>query len=180
MSHSRIVLFDRFSRQSNTSAALLNIGMFNTIQDDSELRGAAYKLLQAVCTSLSYSGDLFLPSTGTLVPHKCAEVFTNYFSPGGFISGHPVTFVVNLSEKLSTFAPHLTLDFITQICLELDKGSVSQKATRLQYMNPWIKNLTKFCNPTSKLYELSGARLRDCIRGFIDLTVRDTDVCCPC
>ena len=80
MSHSRIVLFDRFSRQSNTSAALLNIGMFNTIQDDSELRGAAYKLLQAVCTSLSYSGDLFLPSTGTLVPRECAEVFTNLFT----------------------------------------------------------------------------------------------------
>jgi neurofibromin 1 len=88
-----------------------------------------------------------------------------------------MTFVVRLSEKLAAFAPQLTLDFISQVCVELDKCNVYQKAVRLQYMNPWIKNLTKFCSPTSKLYEVSGARLRDCVRGFIDLTVRDPEAC---
>ena len=115
MSHSRIVLFDRFSRQSNTSAALLNIGMFNTIQDDSELRGAAYKLLQAVCTSLSYSGDLFLPSTGTLVPHECAEVFTNLFtrrvylwSPR-YIRRKPEREIVNICTTSNTWFHHANM-----------------------------------------------------------------------
>jgi hypothetical protein len=71
MSHGRAVFFDRFSRQLNTSAALLNVAMFNTIHDDADLRSAAYRLLQAVCLSLNYEGDLFLPSTG--LSHPCYE-----------------------------------------------------------------------------------------------------------
>lgn len=91
--------------------------------------------------------------------------------------GKPVTFVTQLSEKLAIFAPELSLDFVSQVCVELDKATVQQKAFCLQYMNPWIKNMNKFCNPSSKLYELSTARLRDCIRLLIDLTVRDSEVC---
>ena len=87
-----------------------------------------------------------------------------------------MTAVTQLSEKLATFAPELTLDFISQVCLELVKSSVLRKAICLQYMNPWIKNLNKFCDPTDKLYELSGARLRDCIKNLIEVTVHDRDV----
>ena len=87
-----------------------------------------------------------------------------------------MTAVTQLSEKLATFAPELTLDFISQVCLELVKSSVLRKAICLQYMNPWIKNLNKFCDPTDKLYELSGARLRDCINNLIEVTVQDRDV----
>lgn len=87
-----------------------------------------------------------------------------------------MTAVTQLSEKLATFAPELTLDFISQVCLELVKSSVLRKAICLQYMNPWIKNLNKFCDPTDKLYELSGARLRDCIKNLIEVTVQDRDV----
>lgn len=85
--------------------------------------------------------------------------------------------IFQLSERLSTFAPELTLDFISQVSLELEKAQVSHKAISLRYLSPWIKNLNKFCDPTSNLYELSGARLRDCVRLLLDLTVRDPDVC---
>ena len=87
--------------------------------------------------------------------------------------------IMHLSEKLATFAPELTLDFLSQVCLELDKTSVPQRAISLRYINPWIKNLNKFCDPTSDLYELSGARMRDCVRLLLDLTVRDPEVSLP-
>lgn len=88
-----------------------------------------------------------------------------------------MTTITQLSEKLAAFAPELTLDFISQVCVELVKATVLQKAICLQYMNPWVKNLNKFCDPTDKLYELSGARLRDCIKNLIEVTVQDKDVC---
>ena len=140
MNTSRAVFFDRFSRLSNVSAALLNIAMFNTYQDNADLRGAAYNLLAAVCNSLNFGTETFLPSTGTSLHNQ--EALSSYtFSLGGFIPGQPSTYITQLSEKLALFAPQLTLDFISQVCLELDKSVVQQKAISLQYMNPWIKNL---------------------------------------
>lgn len=64
MNTGRAVFFDRFSRLSNVSAALLNIAMFNTYQENADLRSAAYSLLSAVCASLSYDAESFLPSSG--------------------------------------------------------------------------------------------------------------------
>ena len=96
---------------------------------------------------------------------------------GGFIPGESFILVDDISAKIASFAPELTLDFIYQVCLELEKPSASvMKGICARYMNPWIKNLSKFCDPTNKLYELSGARLRDCIRVLLDLTVRDPEV----
>ena len=82
-----------------------------------------------------------------------------------------------MSAKIADFAPELTLDFIYQVCIELERPAATViKGYCGRYMNPWIKNLSKFCDPTNKLYELSGARLRDCIRMLLDLTVRDAEV----
>lgn len=84
--------------------------------------------------------------------------------------------IFQLSERLALFAPELTLDFLSQACLELEKSNVPQKAICLRYITPWIRNLNKFCDPTSDLYELSGARMRDCVRLLLDMTVRDPEV----
>ncbi|KAG1772191.1 hypothetical protein EV702DRAFT_1246575 [Suillus placidus] len=73
------------------------------------------------------------------------------------------------------FAPKLTLDFISVISAGMDKATAAQRITCLQYMSPWVKNLAKFCNPTNSLYEHSGARLRDCVRSLIDLTISDLE-----
>lgn len=51
-----------------------------------------------------------------------------------------------------------------------------QRVNCLRYMNPWIKNLELFANPTSPLFERSGARLRDCIRVLTDLSVNLPEV----
>ncbi|KAL5507799.1 IRA2 [Sanghuangporus vaninii] len=159
MNSTRAVFFDRFSRLSNISAALLNIGMLNVHHEHPDLRSSAYDLLRAVCSSINFDTDSMLPSSG------------------GFIPGDPMALILNLSDRLSVFAPELTLDFISQVVLELDKATTAQKALCIRYSIPWIRNLNRFCDPISDLYEVSGARLRDCVRLLLDLTVRDSEAC---
>ena len=100
-------------------------------------------------------------------------------SEAGFITGEPIAFVLNLSEKLAEFAPQLTLDFIHEVSAamtSMDNASISNRINCLQYMSPWIHNLSHFANATHPLYERSGARLRDCIRTLSDLSVAYPEV----
>ncbi|KAF8806096.1 hypothetical protein BYT27DRAFT_7141632 [Phlegmacium glaucopus] len=149
-------LTERFSRFSNVPATLLHIGLLSVDLNDEELRGAAYDLLGAVCNYLKYDKSPIVTSKA------------------GFISGDPIAFVVNLSENLAEFAPQLTLDFIHEVSAamsSMDKASTSNRLSCLQYMSPWIRNLSHFANAAHPLYERSGARLRDCIRTLSDLSV---------
>ena len=100
-------------------------------------------------------------------------------SEAGFTSGDPVAFVLDLSERLAGFAPQLTLDFIHEVSAtmtSMDNASIFNRIDCLQYMSPWIQNLSHFANPTHPLYERSGARLRDCIRTLSDLSVAYPEV----
>ncbi|KAG6896188.1 hypothetical protein C0992_009811 [Termitomyces sp. T32_za158] len=152
-------LTERFSRFSNVPATLLHIGLLSVDMNDEELRGAAYDLLGAVCTYLNYDNSPIVASKA------------------GFIPGDPTAFVVQLSEKIAAFAPQLTLDFIPEVGAAMNSmDKTAQRISCIQYMSPWIKNLTLFSNPTSKQYERSGARLRDCVRNLADLAVNYPDI----
>ncbi len=100
------------------------------------------------------------------------------FDPAGYIPAHPMSFVMLLSEKLASFAPHLSVDFLTEVSTSLtrEKLAIPQKLSCLQYMSPWIKNLNKFSNPASELYD-STTKLRDCFKALVELTLREQDVC---
>ncbi len=43
-------------------------------------------------------------------------------------------------------------------------------------MSPWLKNLSAFAEPTNPSFDHSGAKLRDCIRLLIELTIADPQV----
>ncbi|KAF5369620.1 hypothetical protein D9757_010458 [Collybiopsis confluens] len=149
-------LAERFMRFSNVPATLLHIGMLSVDGYDEELRAAAYDLLGAVCTYLNYDKS-------PLVAPKV-----------GFVPGTINGFVINLSTRLAQFAPQLTLDFLSEVVAAItvnEKQKTRQAINCLHYMSPWIKNLELFANPTSPLFERSGARLRDCIRVLIDMSV---------
>lgn len=89
---------------------------------------------------------------------------------------------MQLSERIADFAPQLTLDFISEVSAAMntmEKSAITQVSQRLgclQYLSPWIKNLAQFSNPTSPLYERSGARLRDCIRVLCGLSLTFPEV----
>ncbi|KAF9226729.1 hypothetical protein BS17DRAFT_500836 [Gyrodon lividus] len=149
---------ERFPRFSNISATLLHVGMLNIDSEEEELRSAAYDLLGAICSYLDYDKNPIIASKAGIIP--------------GDIS----TFVIGLSDRLAGFAPKLTLDFLSVISTGMDKASAAQRINCLQYMSPWVRNLANFCNPSNSLYEHSGARLRDCIRSLIDLTIADLEI----
>ncbi|KAI0340881.1 hypothetical protein BDW22DRAFT_1485833 [Trametopsis cervina] len=149
---------ERFFKLSSVIATLLHVGMVNIGSDNEELRIASYDLLCAVCTYLDFEGKPVVPTKAIFVPGRAGP------------------FVTQLSEKLAGFAPQLTLDFIQEVTASMSKSSVSQRINSLQYMSPWIKNLPKFTDPASRLHEQSGARLRDCIRVLIDLTMTDQEI----
>jgi neurofibromin 1 len=91
----------------------------------------------------------------------------------GFVPGDSLSFINRLSESLAEFVPQLTLDFISEISAAMsgmEKTAISQRISCVQYMSPWIKNLALFVNPTSLLYERSGARVRDAIRVLCDMS----------
>ncbi|RDB19915.1 Neurofibromin [Hypsizygus marmoreus] len=146
-------LTERFSRFLNVPATLLHVGLLCVDLDDEELRGAAYDLLGAVCTYLKYDKSPIVASQA------------------GFIPGDPSAFVTQLSEKIAGFAPQLTLDFIMEVVSGMEKTSkTAQRISCIHYISPWMKNLALFSNPTSSLYERSGARLRDCIRKLTEVS----------
>ena len=96
---------------------------------------------------------------------------------GALISRQASFLVIQLSERLSQHAPQLTLDFLGEVALGMERSTVQHKIHRLQYMSPWVRNLVHFADPTTRLFDQSGARLRDCIRLLINLTLQDEQVC---
>ncbi|KAG8905759.1 Ras GTPase activating protein ira2 [Tulasnella sp. 403] len=136
----------------NLTATLLNVGLLNVTSDDENLRGAAYDLLCAVCKHLQCDDVLMLPTDGAFIP------------------SNPAAFAIPFSERAAKFAPQLTLDLLSEFFVGFKKSSPTQKAVCLQYINPWVQNLSGFQNPTVSYYEHSGAKLRDAIRSMIDIT----------
>jgi hypothetical protein len=169
-------LMERALGFTSVSATLLHVGFLGIDHDDEELRGAAYDLLGAVCTHLGYDKHPIIASEGmhAALPFQInTDIIHN---AAGFIPDDPSTFVVNLSDRLAHFAPHLTLDFITEVSSRMEKATAAQRINCLQCLSPWIPNLAKYCDPASPLYEHSGARLRDAIRLLVDLTTSDYGV----
>jgi hypothetical protein len=84
---------------------------------------------------------------------------------------------VSVSERLAGALTYLTMDFVSEVCMNLSDLKVRERLESIQFLSPWIVNLQKFCDPTHALYEGSGARLRDTVRTLVDLTTNDSDVC---
>ncbi|KAJ7302887.1 hypothetical protein DFH08DRAFT_70201 [Mycena albidolilacea] len=152
---------ERFSRFSNIPATLLHVGMLSVDLYDEELRAAGYELLGAVCSYLNFDKSPIIAAKS------------------GFVPGDPLSFIIRLSESLSEFVPQLTLDFVSEISAAMtgmEKSAIWQRVGCVQYTSPWIKNLALFVNPTSPLYERSGARIRDAIRVLCDMSTSQTEL----
>ncbi|KAL1741753.1 hypothetical protein HDZ31DRAFT_84616 [Schizophyllum fasciatum] len=154
---------ERFARFSNKPATLLHIGLLSVDVNDEELRAAAYDLLGAVCTYLNYDKNPIIAPRA------------------GFVPGEPTLFARRLSDSMAQFAPQLTLDFISEVSAAMNamRNSMEHQLSCLLYMSPWIKNLARFTDPTSPLYDRSSARVRDCIRTLAQLSINFTQIAGP-
>lgn len=125
---------------------------------------------------ISTSKESLLSQRKVRIISFSADLLYSYSTLAIFVPGRASAFVSQLSDKLAVFAPQLTLDFIQEVAAGISKLPVSQRISCLQYMSPWVRNLSQFTDPSSRLYEHSGAKLRDCVRALIDLTVGDQEV----
>jgi len=55
---------ERFSRLTNVTATLLQIGMISSIYEEDDLRESGLELLSAICNYLDYEGPAIVPMRG--------------------------------------------------------------------------------------------------------------------
>ena len=56
---------ERFSRLTNVTATLLQIGMISSIYEQDDLRESGLELLSAICNYLDYDGPAIVPMRGS-------------------------------------------------------------------------------------------------------------------
>ncbi|CAE6422943.1 unnamed protein product [Rhizoctonia solani] len=148
---------DHFPHLGDISATLMNVALLNLGAENEQLRSGAYELLCSVCHYLEYKDFRLVTSRGFFFPAN-NSAFAAYFS-----------------DKLASHAPHLTLDFLGEFVIGFNKAMSAQQVASLNYLHPWVSNLTQFLDPTSKLFDPSSGKVRLCIRTLIDMTVKNAE-----
>ncbi|XP_013381612.1 neurofibromin-like [Lingula anatina] len=115
-------------RPKDVPGTLLNIALLNLGSSDPSLRSAAYNLLCALTQTfdLKIEGQL-LETTGLCIP------------------SNNTIFIKSISEKLAANEPHLTLEFLEECIQGFRNSNIEMKHLCLEYMTPWLPNLTRFC-----------------------------------
>ena len=115
-------------RPKDVPGTLLNMALVNLGSLDPNLRTAAYNLLCALTQTfdLKIEGQL-LETSGLCIP------------------SNNTIFIKSVSEKLAVNEPHLTLEFLEECVQGFRSSSIELKHLCLEYMTPWLPNLTRFC-----------------------------------
>ncbi|XP_077995279.1 neurofibromin-like isoform X2 [Glandiceps talaboti] len=115
-------------RPKDVPGTLLNMALVNLGSSDPSLRSAAYNLLCALTSTfnLRIEGQL-LDTSGLCIP------------------ANNTIFIVSISKTLAANEAHLTLEFLEECISGFRKSSIELKHLCLEYMTPWLPNLTKFC-----------------------------------
>lgn len=120
-------------RPKDVPGTLLNMALLNLGSSDPNLRTAAYNQLCALTVTfdLKIEGQL-LETQGLCIP------------------SNNTIFIKEVSEKLATNEPHLTLEFLEECIQGFQRSTIELKHLCLEYMTPWLANLVRFCKPTDE------------------------------
>lgn len=100
--------------------ALLNLG-----SSDPSLRSAAYNLLCVLTQTFDLKiEDQLLETAGLCIP------------------SNNTLFIKHISEKLAANVTRLTLEFLEECIQGCRNSSIEMKHLCLEYMTPWLPNLT--------------------------------------
>jgi hypothetical protein len=150
---------ERVIRPEDVPGRLLNMALLNIGSDDPDLRLAAYNLLYSL--SLSFRFDIsnrLLNSRDHCIP------------------ANSTSFIVGISENLAVTEPHLTLEFLNECFVGFNKSSESLRQLCLEYMAPWLHNLSIFARNGPDGKNDNVIKTKEVIRLLIDLTVTRVDV----
>ncbi|RCH89644.1 Ras GTPase activating protein ira2 [Rhizopus azygosporus] len=148
---------ERTIRPNDVPGRLLNMALLNIGSDDPNLRLAAYNLLCALSMTFHFdlnnqlldAKDLCLPANST-------------------------AFVVAISERIAENQPNLTLEFLSECFIGFQKSSEPLRYLCLDYMVPWLPNLSRFCH--SNIEDKETVKTKEVLRNLIDLTVARTEM----
>ena len=120
-------------RPKDVPGTLLNMALLNLGSSDPNLRTAAYNQLCALTATfdLKIEGQL-LETAGLCIP------------------SNNTIFIKEVSEKLATNEPHLTLEFLEECIQGFQRSTIELKHLCLEYMTPWLRNLVRFCKPSDE------------------------------
>ncbi|XP_042885722.1 neurofibromin-like isoform X12 [Penaeus japonicus] len=143
-------------RPKDVPGTLLNMALLNLGSLDPNLRTAAYNLLCALTATfdLKIEGQL-LETSGLCIP------------------SNNTIFIKSVSEKLAANEPHLTLEFLEECIQGFRASSIELKHLCLEYMTPWLPNLTRFCNHPDDKKRAKVAMILD---KLITLTIEEVEM----
>ncbi|KAI7870568.1 hypothetical protein BDF14DRAFT_1771252 [Spinellus fusiger] len=143
-------LSERIVRPNDVPGRLLNMALLNIGSEDPSLRLAAYNLLYAISRAFNFDvGKQLLDTKDLCLPSNSTE------------------FVIDISKKIASTETHLTLEFLNECFVGFQKSNESLRYLCLDYMQPWLPNLSLFAKGSAEKME----KTRDVIRLLIDLTV---------
>lgn len=150
---------ERIIRPNDVPGRLLNMALLNIGSDDPSLRLAAYNLLYALSITFHFEvGNQLLDARDLCLP------------------ANSTAFIVNISEKIAQNQQNLTLEFLSECFIGFQKSSEPLRYLCLDYMIPWLPNLSKFCQNSSVENDQDTIKTKEVLRNLIDLTVARTDM----
>ncbi|KAI8050945.1 hypothetical protein BDF22DRAFT_745143 [Syncephalis plumigaleata] len=150
---------ERVIRPNDVPGTLLNMALLNLGSGDANLRSASYNLLYSLSVTFNFSTESELLSV-----------------KGMCIPANSVSFVRAISEKLASTAPQLTLEFLTECFVGLNKSSKPLKSFCLEYMTPWLANLDRFIHAGNDDGQQNLAKVKELLHQLIELTVKETEM----
>ncbi|CAG2240905.1 Neurofibromin [Mytilus edulis] len=143
-------------RPKDVPGTLLNVALLNLGSSDPSLRSAAYNLLCALTQTfdLKIEGQL-LETTGLCIP------------------ANNTIFIKTISETLAANEPHLTLEFLEECIQGFGNSNIELKHLCLEYITPWLPNLTRFCRHTDENKRQKVALILD---KLITMTIEEVEM----
>ncbi|GAB6033713.1 Neurofibromin 1 [Chamberlinius hualienensis] len=143
-------------RPKDVPGTLLNMALLNLGSSDPNLRTAAYNLLCALSDtfSLKIEGQL-LETSGLCIP------------------SNNTAFIKAISEKLAVNEPHLTLEFMEECIQGFAQSSIELKHLCLEYLTPWLPNLTRFAKHSD---DTKRQRVAVILDKLITMTIEETEM----
>eukprot|EP00794_Sanderia_malayensis_P014143 gene14143-15620_t len=120
-------------RPKDVPGTLLNMGLLNLGSKDPGLRLAAYNLLCALTATFNlHIEERLLEAKGLCIP------------------ANNTMFIKSISQQLAKREPNMTLEFLDECINGFSMSDFELKHLCLEYMAPWLPNLTKFCKCVSE------------------------------
>lgn len=138
MSQPDTVVVHATIRPKDVPGTLLNMALLNLGSSESTLRTAAYNLLLCLMQSFELK-----------IPPQLLNELNCFTSANSYMSSDLnrdilIQVICKLSDTLASSASHLTLEFLEESIHGYENSDLHHKQLCLNYMIPWLTNLTRF------------------------------------